>query len=132
MQFSLRQGDTDLAKMATNECESTLKQLRPKGLIQQVYKALDDGSSSNLSLQNMAQRLNMSVSTLQRRLKELNTTYQHIKSEVRINQAKTLLRRSNQSLESIADTMGYSDASNFSKSFKSQTGFTPNTYRSQL
>jgi AraC-like DNA-binding protein len=132
MQLPLRQGDSELARMATHECESTLKQLSPTGLIQQIYKALDDGPTNNLNLQNMAKQLNMSVSTLQRRLKELNTTYQHIKSQVRIKQAKALLRHSKQSLESIADAMGYSDASNFSKSFKSQTGCTPNVYRSQF
>jgi AraC-like DNA-binding protein len=131
MQLSLRQGDSELAKMATHECESTLKQISPKGLVQQIYNALDDCPTSNINLQNMAKQLNMSVSTLQRRLKELDTTYQHIKSQVKINQAKALLRHSNQSLESIADVTGYSDASNFSKSFKTQTGITPKTYRCQ-
>lgn len=131
MQLTLKQGDIELAKMATNECESTLKQLTPKDLIQQIHKALNDAAESNVSLQTMAKSLNMSVSTLQRRLKELHTTYQNIKSEVRINKAKALLRHTDQPLDSIADALGYSDASNFSKSFKAQTGQTPKLYRNQ-
>lgn len=129
MKLTLEQGDIELAKMAANECETTLKQLSAKDLIQKIQKVLNDEADCNVSLQSMAKNLNMSVSTLQRRLKELHTTFQKIKSEVRVNKAKALLRHTEQSLDSIADSLGYSDASNFSKSFKSQTGQTPKHYR---
>jgi len=131
MRLPLKQGDLDLAKMATNECESSLNQLSPKDLISQIYKTLDDTPSMNVSLQSMSKQLNMSVSTLQRRLKERDTSYQEIKSQVRMNQAKALLRHTHQTLDLIADALGFSDASNFSKSFKSQIGYTPREYRQQ-
>jgi AraC-like DNA-binding protein len=129
LQLQLKIGDLELAQFAEDECKLTLKQLSPKDLIDQIYKVLDSGGTNHVSLQEMAAFMLMSTSTLQRRLKELDTTFQQIKSMVRINQAKALLKHTNQTLDIIADALGYSDASNFSKSFKAQTGLTPKGYR---
>jgi AraC-like DNA-binding protein len=132
LKLGLNQGDLELAKIAESECLLTLKQLSPEDLIQQVYKVLDTASSSNINLQSMAASLLMSPSTLQRRLKELNTTYKKIKARVRINQAKALLKHTNKTIDAIAYTLDYSDASNFTKSFKGHTGLTPKSYRLSL
>jgi AraC-like DNA-binding protein len=132
LKLGLNQGDLELAKIAESECILTLKQLSPEDLIQQIYKVLDTASSSNIRLQSMAASLFMSPSTLQRRLRELDTTYKEIKTRVRINQAKALLKHTNKTIDSIADTLDYSDASNFTKSFKGHTGLTPKNYRLSL
>ena len=46
--------------------------------------------------------------------------------------AKAMLASSNEMLESIAEKLRFSDASQFIKFFKKHTGETPNEYRKQM
>ena len=73
----------------------------------------------------------MSTATLQRRLKTEQGSYQQLKDEFRKKRARELLNQA-VSIELIAEQLGYSDASNFAKAFKSWTGFPPSVYRQQL
>ena len=46
--------------------------------------------------------------------------------------AQAMLASSNEMLESFAEKLRFSDASQFIKFFKKQTGETPNEYRKQM
>ncbi len=131
MPLSLREGDKALAEMATNECEKDLKLHSPKDIANEIYKQLEQKDNYTMSLVELAQSLSISVSTLQRRLREVNNTFKDIKAEARLNKAKLLLKHSPQSIENIACTLGFSDASNFTKSFKGRVGLTPKDYRKE-
>lgn len=50
-------------------------------------------------------------------------------SEVRMNNAKELLRETNLSIATICEKVGYSDLKHFTKSFKKYTGLKPNEFR---
>lgn len=50
----------------------------------------------------------------------------------KIERAKLLLQNTNQSVQEIADTLGFSTRSHFSQSFKQITGLSPAAYRSGL
>lgn len=132
MPLSLRMGDKALAKMATSECERDLKLHKPKDIVNEINKQLDHQENFTISLIELAQLLSMSVSTLQRRLKEVNNTFKNIKTEAKLKKAKLLLKHSPQPIENIASTLGFSDASNFTKSFKSKVGVTPKEYRKDI
>lgn len=122
-------GNSALAQAATDRCESQLEELTPKDLILEIKERIRSAQAPKPKLEEMAAQLFMSTSTLQRRLKEQSTTYQKIKAEVRLDEAKTLLTNPNIKLEEISDRVGFSDASNFTKSFKSWTGLTPKEFR---
>ncbi|GAA3555442.1 AraC family transcriptional regulator [Marinobacter xestospongiae] len=81
------------------------------------------------SIERIASELNISVSTLQRRLREEGTNFKEIKNEERIECAKHHLLFSKNTLEFIAEKLGYSNSSNFSKSFKSAVGMPPADFR---
>lgn len=83
----------------------------------------------NTSIERIASELNISVSTLQRRLREEGTNFKDIKNEERIECAKHYLLFSRSTLDSIAEKLGYSNSSNFSKSFKSAAGIPPADFR---
>ncbi len=133
--LTLQKGDQALAAMAALECEKDLKRLSSTDIIEEVNALLssdaDSDSNSDMSLGAMAQHLNMSVSTLQRRLAQQNTNFKQIKSRHRLNQGKHLLHHSHHSIDHIAAELGYSDSSNFSKAFKTLTGMTPKMYRKE-
>jgi AraC-like DNA-binding protein len=70
--------------------------------------------------------------TLNRRLKEHDTTFQQILDTVRFTVAKELLESSGVSLEEIASALGYGDIVSFIRAFKRWTGLTPGAWRVSL
>lgn len=63
---------------------------------------------------------------------ELGITFIEYLTRIRIEQAKSLLGDKSLSVQSVANKVGYDDASYFSKVFKKSTGLTPNSYRKNL
>lgn len=61
--------------------------------------------------------------------KESGRNFLEYLSEVRMNQAKELLKETNLSIAVICEQVGYSDLKHFTKSFKKITGIKPNEYR---
>lgn len=61
--------------------------------------------------------------------KESGKNFLEYLSEVRMNNAKELLKETNLSIASICEKVGYSDLKHFTKSFKKYTGLKPNEFR---
>jgi AraC-like DNA-binding protein len=79
--------------------------------------------------QAMAQELNMSVRTLLRRLKQEGVSYQRLLDDTRREVAQWYLLKTRESLEAIADRLGFAGASNFSRTFRRWFGKPPSKYR---
>lgn len=88
-----------------------------------------DFSQEMLSAEEVAQLLNMSVSTMRRRLTDENTSFQQIKDECRKEAAITYINAPQLSFNEIAALMGFEEPSAFYRSFKKWTGMTPGEYR---
>ena len=80
----------------------------------------------------IAQRLNVSARTLNRRLKDEECSFRELRNNVLCDWAKRYLTESDISVDAIATALGYDDASNFRRAFKNWTGDSPSTYRSRL
>jgi AraC-like DNA-binding protein len=115
---------------AKREC-ARLLELRNAGgdIAQTIRDYLLEGEVPNLSLETMAERLNMSARNLIRKLKEEDLTYQILLDEVRKEYAVWYLLNSKRSVDSIADLVGYKDTSNFSRTFRRWFGVTPKEFR---
>ncbi len=79
------------------------------------------------SIEAASKKMAMSGSTLRRRLREEDTTYQEQVDVVRKALAERYLPERGLSLTEIAFLLGYSDASAFTRAFKRWTGTTPLT-----
>ena len=88
-----------------------------------------DFSRETPSAEEIAKVLNMSVSTMRRRLTEESTSYQKIKDECRKEAAITYMNAPQLSINDIASLMGFDEPSAFFRSFKKWTGMTPGEYR---
>ena len=77
----------------------------------------------------MAEQLNMSVRTLRRRLKDLDTTYQRFKDELRQEHATRWLNQPELKINAVSALLGFDEPSAFHRSFKKWTGMTPGEYR---
>lgn len=82
-----------------------------------------------LSIEAVARNFNLSVRTLQRKLKEEDISYLQIVEEVRKSLAIYYMLNSTSSVKEISCILGYSEPSGFVRAFKKWTGKTPTDYR---
>ena len=78
---------------------------------------------------DVAAVLNVSVRTLQRKLKEEAVTFQELQDGVRQHLAKQYLRQKAFPIKEVSYILGYNEVSAFNRSFKRWTGVTPLKYR---
>lgn len=80
-------------------------------------------------MESVADKLNLSSRTLQRKLAGEQTSFKQVLQEARFEIAKKLLRQKALTVSEISFTLGYSDLGNFSRSFKKYMGVSPLEYR---
>lgn len=102
-------------------------------LVQRAQKWLQDHLAEQVRITDLAQRLAVSERTLIRRfnavLEQSPLTYLQ---NLRIDTARALLEAGDLSTERIAQYVGYSDISSFSRLFRERVGFTPGAYRAKF
>ncbi|WP_101759458.1 AraC family transcriptional regulator [Oceanicoccus sp. KOV_DT_Chl] len=102
-----------------------------KSILSQMKRIIgNDFSRDFLSVVEMANHLHMSVRTLRRRLKDVGTTYQQFKDDLRCNAAKSYLSRPELKINAVSALLGFDEPSAFHRSFKKWTGMTPGEFRS--
>lgn len=105
------------------------KHLQSTPVSRRVTSLLSESLGDYPELKEMANKLSMNERTLRRKLAEEGTSFQTILDATRQTHAKRLLRSNSGSVEYIAISLGFSDASSFRKAFKRWTGKTPIEYR---
>ena len=98
-------------------------------LPQQVRKLVRHRLAHGPSISQVAKKLALSQRTLQRRLSEHETTFSDLVLEVRQHYAREWLGERRKSMLEIAEKLGYSDSSAFSRAFKRWTGLCPIQFR---
>ncbi|MGD1846659.1 MAG: AraC family transcriptional regulator ligand-binding domain-containing protein [Salibacteraceae bacterium] len=81
------------------------------------------------NIDQVAMHMNLSVRSMQRKLKEEDTSFKQLKNELRQDFAFRYLSKSNLSMAEIAYILDYASPSAFNRSFKRWTGQTPSNYR---
>ncbi|GAB6097204.1 AraC family transcriptional regulator [Desulfatiferula olefinivorans] len=84
------------------------------------------------SFQDIARKLNMSERTLRDKLAKEGSSYRQIRNRYVFQQSLNLLSNPDLSIETIADTLGYSETCAFSRAFEKITGLSPGRYRKTL
>lgn len=115
--------DTHLEKELS---ESTDHTSLAKRMRIQISQSLSEGVPR---VSEVADRLNMSPRTLQRRLSDLGLSFQNLVDESRRELSKRLLRKTDYSLSEVAFLTGFSEQSSFNRAFKRWAGQTPRSYR---
>ena len=86
-------------------------------------------ASGNCSIERCADKIGMSVRTLQARLVAENARFSELVEGQREVLARSLLTQGRLSLDEIADRLGYGEQTSFGRAFKRWTGMTPHQYR---
>lgn len=112
--------------------EERKRRVADNDLAMRISLAIEaDLKGGKVVLEEVASQLCMSKRTLQRRLSELNVEFNEVVEDVRQAQAIEFVRHSTLSLTEIAMSLGYNEASSFSRAFRRWTGLTPRQYRQQ-
>jgi AraC-like DNA-binding protein len=117
--------DHDVFKHLTDKLDQNRIKQRVRGAIIEI---LPSGGISN---KMVAQKLNISTRTLQRKLQATETTFKTLVDEVRQELAEHYIQDPTISLMEIAFILGYSEYSSFSRAYKNWKGTSPNEMRKQ-
>lgn len=85
--------------------------------------------SQSCKVEQIASILSMHPRTLNRRLKDLNTSFRELVGEIRYEIAKQMLRDEAISILKVSNILAYADASEFTRAFKRWSGMTPSAWR---
>ncbi|SFM34912.1 AraC family transcriptional regulator [Marinobacter zhejiangensis] len=83
------------------------------------------------TLEALAHELGVSPSSLKRKLKQEQTSYQEICDDLRYKQARRMLTAKRLAIGEIAHQLGFSSPASFSRSFKRWSGMAPHDYAIQ-
>ena len=130
MQYPLQFADPRLARMAADQCEQEMASIKlPPPLLGQVRRIILGGGGRFPGVEEVAGELHMSSRTLKRKLQQLGTSYKEVLDGLRKGLAVEYLTQSEKTVDEIAMTLGYSDASNFARAFRRWTARSPSDYR---
>ena len=100
--------------------------------LQEIKEYLDEHFAEKITLDVLAERFYINKFYLTRVFKEqFGQSVTNYLVQLRITQAKRLLRFSDKNIETIAQECGMTDANYFSRMFKKVEGVTPGEYRRQ-
>jgi AraC-like DNA-binding protein len=138
--LTLRRSDLDLPFISYNEelleiltpvLDRTLAEQQGSCSITERVKWIMKRSLSGgrPEIQTVANELRMSDRTLQRRLTEENTSFKHLLTQARHEQARAYLADPSLDIKEVAFLIGYEDQNSFYRAFRLWEGDTPSNWR---
>jgi AraC-like DNA-binding protein len=128
---AVRGADPALADLMEPHLERALAEAQPvsrsAAAVRRVLVAMLGGQEPTLD--RIAKRLGTTPRTLQRRLRDENTTFQDLLDAVRHELALVHVAEQAASIDEIAWLLGFSNGSAFHRAFKRWTGVTPGEFR---
>lgn len=82
-----------------------------------------------LAIDYIAEELNLSKRTLQRRLQQQNVSFAQLRDQVRFHYSIDYLIHQNMSIDAISAALDFSDRTSFTNAFKRWTSLSPSSFR---
>jgi len=131
LDLPLLMADPVAAQLAREQCKRELAAMSGDASMACLVRHLVfDEVQGFCTIEDIARKLHLTPRTLQRQLAQEGYSFNDILSERRRQRALLLIRRHDLSLEFIAEQLGYTDVTNFSRAFRRWTGTSPGKYRS--
>jgi AraC-like DNA-binding protein len=127
MQLPLRiQGD----ETAPGDAGTADEQILPEsmsGLVEWQVKAMLSDRAPQIEF--VAESLGISTRSLQRNLATDGLSFSRVLADVRLRRAVAWLRTTDRPVTDLAFDLGYADAANFTRAFRTRTGISPQRFR---
>jgi len=134
LQWPVPNADVRLYPVLQQHAEQLLRQrsVSDQGIAAQVHAAIIRNlAHDRVRLPAIAEELNLSPRTLQRKLAEAGASFQQVLDQARYALAVDYLRQPGLSLVDIAFLLGYQEQSAFTHAFKEWSGVNPGAWREQ-
>lgn len=126
---SLRESDAGLHALHKAHADQMLAAHGNSSWRAKVIHCIISSANVQLSRDDVANKLNVSARTLQRRLQEEHTSFVEISDEQRKKKAEALILHTHISLKKIAMELGFSESSTFYRACNRWFGIAPNAMR---
>jgi AraC-like DNA-binding protein len=118
------------AQLCERQCAALLAELQEtEGLAGEIRRLLTNTPGEYPPIEATASHLALGERTLRRRLAEEGTSYKQVLLDFRMELAASYLRNDAMTVQETAYVTGYSDPSNFHRTFSKYHGATPREYR---
>lgn len=133
MNIKLPNHDPYMLELLTLHAETLLKKLAEvQNLRNKVSKLiLEHLPTGNLDIEMIAEQLNVSRWTLNRKLRGEETSFQELLQDMRQQMAINYLQKPKLSVSEVAFLVGFSEPSAFNRAFKRWSGRSPGEYRKE-
>jgi len=126
--YSQQQRKIDLHSLSAEQRQAACG--LPLSAVEKIDRFLDCHYSEDLSIDRLAEIVEVQVSTFSKRFKKATglSPYRYLVRK-RMEEAKSALRHTDRPIIEVAAECGYSNQAHFSTSFKKEVGMTPKQYR---
>jgi len=129
----LAEADPTLGALLERQAEDLLAKSPQRGaFINQVRQLIGEalrGGGGDARLEIVSRKAGVSSRTLQRKLREENTSYQELMEEMQRTLSKIYLQKPEMAICEVAYLLGFSQSSAFHRAFRRWTGLTPQEFR---
>lgn len=131
LSMKIKNSDFRVKDALLTEVERIIPKDDTQKLIVDLSKIIMNMLSERVPLRtkDIAESINMSLSTLKRRLQKSDTTITDVCHKVKIEYAEVLLKDDTLTISEVAFKVGFSEPSTFHRFFKEKMGITPREYR---
>ena len=121
---------SEVSSYTTKKQSLKSRELVQSSITELIVGYLEANVYSNVTLTDICERFYMGKSKLCRLFDDhLGESPMGYYANLKIKEAKKLLRREEMTVGKVADMLGYSSIHNFSRAFKGATGFSPTEYK---
>jgi len=126
----LAMSDPTSLKMAETRCASLVRSAVDGGTISDwVGMMLREAGDGMPTMVELAHTLNLSPRTLDRYLLREGVRFRDLSGKIRHERACTMLKAGELNISQIAFELGYTDAANFTRAFRRESGVSPSTFQ---
>jgi AraC-like DNA-binding protein len=129
LELPLIMAEPSASLLAQEQCERELEALDRDTLVERVRGVLPRPEGGVRNVDEVAAALGISVRTLHRKLKAEGIVFSDLSKALQQREACRMLADASLSIEQVAESVGYSDVSSFTRAFRRWTGTTPAVYR---
>lgn len=131
LDISLALSDPDVVRQIEERCNA-MGQKPPRGdvgWVDYVTMVLRESRGEQVTLDDLARRVNVSARTIDRHLKKEGLGFRELSDKVRFERACELLAKEAASITDVALQLGFSDTANFSRAFRRVIGVSPSEHQ---
>ena len=130
LQFPLPMASEQVVAQVEEQLAATNRRPTPHGgWGEYIAMLLRETKGQQVTLENIARRMNISARTIDRNLKKESLQFRTLSQQVRFESAQELLAQPGATVSGVAEQMGFTDAANFTRAFRKHMGETPSEFQ---